>query len=63
MLGSPAVTLDGIDYGVSGMTCHESEVHGVPHVGARGLSATGGYVRSAAIWRQLANRLTFLSTR
>jgi restriction system protein len=51
------VTLQEIDYGGPALVHHGSEIHGVPHVGARGLSATGGYERSLAIWRLLAARM------
>jgi restriction system protein len=51
------VTLQEIDYTGPALVHHGSEVHGVPHVGARGLSATGGYGRSLSIWKTLAARL------
>jgi hypothetical protein len=34
-----------------------AQIHGVPHVGARGLGATGGYDRSLEIWKTLAAKL------
>jgi restriction system protein len=49
--------LEAIDYTGPALTYGGSEVHGVPHVGARGLSATGGYGRSLEIWKTLAARL------
>jgi restriction system protein len=49
--------LEAIDYTRPAVTYCGSEVHGVPHVGARGLSATGGYGRSLEIWKTLAARL------
>ncbi|WIM10155.1 hypothetical protein [Enhydrobacter sp.] len=51
------VTLQEINYAGPALVHHGSEIHGVPHVGARGLSATGGYDRSLAIWKMLAARL------
>jgi restriction system protein len=51
------VRLQEIDYTGRALVHHGSEIHGVPHVGARGLSATGGYARSLAIWKILAARL------
>jgi restriction system protein len=52
------VRLDAIDYLGPAVIHHGCELHGVPHVGARGLGATGGYGRSLTIWRALAVRLT-----
>jgi restriction system protein len=51
------VTVEAIDYAGPALVHHGSEIHGVPHVGARGLSATGGYTRSLAIWKMLSARL------
>ena len=52
-----ALKLEGIDYAGPAVTYCGSEVHGVPHVGARGLGATGGYGRSLEIWKALAARV------
>lgn len=56
-VGHRPVRLETIDYNAAALTCCGSEVHGVPHVGARGLSATGGYARSREIWGGLSDRL------
>lgn len=37
-----------------------TEIYGVPHAGAWGLNASGGYPVSLAIWRKLADRLARL---
>jgi restriction system protein len=49
--------LEAIDYAGPAVTYCGAEIHGVPHVGARGLGATGGYARSLGIWKALAARL------
>jgi restriction system protein len=49
--------LEAIVYTRPAITYCGSEVHGVPHVGARGLGATGGYGRSLEIWKTLTERL------
>jgi restriction system protein len=49
--------LEAIDYAGPAVTYGGTQIHGVPHVGARGLGATGGYGRSLGIWKALAARL------
>jgi restriction system protein len=57
-LGLRPLKLEAIDYTSPAVMYCGSEVHGVPHVGARGLGATGGYGRSLEIWKALGTRLT-----
>jgi restriction system protein len=52
-----ALKLEGIDYAGPAVMYCAAQIHGVPHVGARGLGATGGYGRSLEIWKTLAARL------
>lgn len=49
--------LEAIDYAGPAVTYCGAQIHGVPHVGARGLGATGGYSRSLEIWKRVAARL------
>lgn len=43
-------------YSETDAVAYGAEVFGVPHVGARGLAATGGMSRSMKIWQELAQR-------
>ncbi|MDP2368148.1 uracil-DNA glycosylase family protein, partial [Rhodoferax sp.] len=59
-LGHSYQPLNQARYSMPEVTFQETEIYGVPHVGARGLNSTGGRPKSLEIWLQLASRLSQL---
>jgi restriction system protein len=53
----PYQALKYVDYNMADLRLRDTEIYGVPHPGALGQAATGGYPKSLKIWKLLAKRL------